>query len=84
MEDAAAGAAPVVDHRRPTAVVRGLVGRQRVPVGTSQPVRVQDLEQELVTPVLVKKVVDRKRHPRTTRGTALARRGKSRFTENGS
>lgn len=80
IENATAGAAPVVDNRCAMAVVRGLVGRQRVPVGAPQPVRMQDLEQERIAPVIVEQVVNRERHHRVLRGTALARRSKAFFT----
>lgn len=84
IENATARAAPVVGNRCATAVMRGLVGRQRVSVGASQPVRVQDLEQERVAPVAVEQIINWERHHRVPRGTVLARRGKARFTKNGS
>jgi hypothetical protein len=59
----------------PAAVVRGLTGRQRVPIGAPPPVRMRDREQERVPPVVVNEV---------SRGTTLARHITVCFPESGS
>src|ERR687886_1588695 len=48
VEDRPAAAAALVQDRGTMAIMGGLVGRQRVPLGTAQPVRMQDPQQEIV------------------------------------
>src|SRR5919202_1410322 len=60
VEDRPAAAAAVVQDRGTMPIMGGLVGRQRMPLGTAQPVRMQDAEQEGIARLLIQQLIERK------------------------
>jgi hypothetical protein len=62
VEDLAALPTTIIDHRRPMAIMWGLIRWQRVPHRAAQPLGVQGLQQRFVAPFLIEEVLDREQH----------------------
>jgi hypothetical protein len=60
VEDRSTFSTAILNDRRPMAVVRVLFLRQRMSLGTLQPLWMQYLEQVLITPLLVHQLLNRK------------------------
>src|ERR687885_1846001 len=58
IEDGATRAATIVQNRSPMPIMRGLVGRQRMPLRTAQAIGMQDMHQEVIAGLLVQQIVE--------------------------
>src|ERR687886_492405 len=60
IEDGATGATAIVQDRGAVPSMGRLIERQRMPLGTVQPVRMQDAEQEGIARLLIQQLIERK------------------------